>query len=91
MMNYKEIAKTKIADNRHVVVSKVEEQEENYTIAQYLEVHEESQSNNGKPLQVYLKGAIHVNGVSNLYSLRNMLNLAISEIEKENEEQQEWD
>lgn len=93
-MKYKEIASTKIAENRTVILSKIEDQTDTYTMAQVLEVNEPDTGGlmTGKTFLVYMKGAMHINGISALYNLRDMLNLAISEIEKEaNEEAQEWD
>lgn len=71
---YIEIAKTKVAKRRNVVVSHCSKG--GFTVAQQLEAEED-----GKTTCVFLKGAIHVDDVQGLYNMRDALNIAIAAAE----------
>lgn len=93
---YNELAKANIHDGENkinVVISEMLVQKSNadkyeksgFTIAQQLEV------NNGKKkINVFLKSAMHVGDINGLYELRDALNVAISKLEEENNDDN-WD
>lgn len=70
-IKYEELARAKVKDNRSLVLSSCSKG--GYTIAQQLEVKEGNHNMN-----VFLKGAFHIDDVSGLYNLRDALNVAIS-------------
>lgn len=88
MMNkieYSEISRAKITDSRSIIISECSKG--GFTMAQRMEVTEE----NGKKVQVYLKGASHINDLQGLYNLRDAINLAIKKIEQGISEADDWD
>lgn len=70
-IEYNELSRAKVSESRNVVVSECSKG--GFTIAQQLEVQEEG----NKTITVFMKGAIHVDGMSGLYNLRDAVNLAI--------------
>ena len=71
MAGFKELAKAKIQESRNLVISKLEDSD-SFTIAQQLVVTE------GKnQTTMFMKGAIHIDGIESLYELRNAINQAI--------------
>ncbi len=84
-ITYSEISKAKVSPNRNVIISDCSRG--GFTIAQQMEMEEE-----GKIMNVFLKGAIHINNIDGLYELREAVNLAISHANKiADEEQEQWD
>lgn len=81
---YRELAKTKISQSRSIVISSCSKG--GYTIAQQLEANEE-----GQTTSVFLKGAFHVEGVKELYNLRDAINATIKMIEDEEVNEEDWD
>ena len=84
-IEYSEISRAKITDSRSIIISECSKG--GYTIAQRMEVTEE----NGKKVQVYLKGASHINDLQGLYNLRDAINLAIKKVEDGISEADDWD
>lgn len=77
--NYTKLAMAEITETRKVVISlaECEGKELGFTIAQQAEIIE------GKEVRkVFLKNSIHVDGINELYGLRDALNLAIENYEK---------
>lgn len=77
---YNELASAEITDSRNIVISECSKG--GFTIAQQLKV---------EGTKVFMKGAFHVNDLEGLYNLRNAINLVISQIEKEFEDDDDWD
>lgn len=75
-IRYNELARAKVQLNRSLVISECSKG--GYTIAQQLEVKEEKHTMN-----VFLKGALHIDDLQGLYNLRDALNVAIEKQEKE--------
>lgn len=69
-IKYEELARAKVKDNRSLVLSSCSKG--GYTIAQQLEVKEGNHNMN-----VFLKGAFHIDDINGLYNLRDALNVAI--------------
>ena len=84
-----ELAKAKIQDKRKIVISKVNDEdtstEMGFTVAQQIEVQE-----GNKITSLYMKNAVHIDNIEGLYNLRDALNVAISKIEQDNDNQ-DWD
>ena len=78
MPDFKELAKAKIQESRNIVISKLGGSD-SFTLAQQVVVNE----GNGKVTSMFMKGAIHVDGLEALYGLRNALSEAISAVEAE--------
>lgn len=76
MIEFIELAKAKIQESRNLVISKLKDTD-NFTLAQQIVVEEQ-----GKQTTMFMKGAIHVDGIESLYSLRNAISEAIDQIEK---------
>lgn len=74
-MQYTKLSSAQIEENKNLVIS--EYQKGGYTLAQQI-----TTKDNGKKLNVYLKGAIRIKDVSGLYNLRDALNVAIGKIEQ---------
>lgn len=72
---YNKLSSAQIEENKKLVIS--EYTKGGYTIAQQI-----CTKDNGKKLNVYLKGAIRIKDVSGLYNLRDALNVAIGKIEQ---------
>ena len=70
--DFREVASAKIQDKRELVVSK--RGKGGYTIAQRILVEEGK-----KTTTMYLKGAIHIDGIEGIESLRDALNLVIDD------------
>ena len=70
-IKYEELARAKVKDNRSLVLSSCSKG--GYTIAQQLEIKEGNHNMN-----VFLKGAFHIDDINGLYNLRDALNVAIS-------------
>lgn len=83
-LNYIEIAKANITENRNVIISTFENR--GYTIAQQMQVKE-----GDKITSMFMKGAFHVDDINGLYNIRDAINVAIEKIENNLEEWQEWD
>lgn len=82
-IEYAELAKAKISDSRNVVISNCSKG--GFTVAQQLEAQE-----NERTTAVFLKGAFHLEDINALYNLRDACNYAISEYEKQQDEN-DWD
>lgn len=84
-----ELAKAKIQDKRNIVISKVNDEDTSmelgFTVAQQIEVQE-----GNKITSLYMKNAVHIDNIEGLYNLRDALNVAISKIEQDNDNQ-DWD
>lgn len=74
-MQYTKLSSAQIEENKNLVIS--EYSKGGYTLAQQI-----TTKDNGKKLNVYLKGAIRIKDVSGLYNLRDALNVAIGKIEQ---------
>lgn len=74
-IRYFELARAKVQPNRSLVISECSKN--GFTIAQQLEVKEGNHTMN-----VFLKGALHIDDVQGLYNLRDALNVAIQRIDK---------
>lgn len=68
---YKELANTQISDTRKAVLSV--HSQGGYTLAQKVEVEEGT----GRRVSIFMKGALHLATIDELYALRDMLNMAI--------------
>lgn len=84
-----ELAKAKIQDKRNIIISKVNDEDTSmelgFTVAQQIEVQE-----GNKITSLYMKNAVHIDNIEGLYNLRDALNVAISKIEQDNDNQ-DWD
>lgn len=74
-IQYRELAKAKIQDNRNAVISECSKG--GFTLAQQIEVQE----TNGFITNVFMRNAIHIDGKEGLLNLRDALNVALNEIE----------
>ena len=74
-IRYEELARAKVQQSRNLVISACSKN--GFTIAQQLEVKEGNHT-----MSVFLKGALHIDDVQGLYNLRDALNVAIQQIEK---------
>lgn len=75
---YEELSKAKISESRNAVISK--HIGGGFTIAQQLDFNE-----NGTMVKVFMKGALHVENVDGLASLKNAIDEAISKAEDDEE------
>lgn len=73
---YKEIASGKINENKSIVISECSKG--GFTLGQKLIMND-----NGKKVEVFLKGAIHLDDVQSLVNIRNAFNETLEKI-KEN-------
>ena len=73
---YKEISSGKINENKSIVISECSKG--GYTLGQKLTMND-----NGKKVDVFLKGAIHLDNVDSLVNIRNAFNETLEKI-KEN-------
>jgi hypothetical protein len=71
---YYEIGKARITKSRNMVISKCSKG--GFTLAQQLEVKEEGSN---KTIPIFMKGAIHVEGVEGLENIRDELDRIIDE------------
>lgn len=76
MAEFRELAKAKIQESRNIVISKMATLD-SFTLAQQLVVVE-----GNKQTTMFMKGAIHIDGIQSLYNLRNALNDAINQVEE---------
>lgn len=83
MKMYEELAQCQLSDNRKLILSRISG-EDNFTLAQQLTVFESE-----KPLNMFMKGAIHIDSYDALLSLRDTLTKAIDKIDSERNI--EWD
>lgn len=74
-IRYEELARAKVQPNRSLVISECSKN--GFTIAQQLEVKEGNHMMN-----VFLKGALHIDDIQGLYNLRDALNVAIQKAEQ---------
>lgn len=74
-IRYIELARAKVQPNRSLVISECSKN--GFTIAQQLEVKE-----GNHVMNVFLKGALHIDDIQGLYNLRDALNVAIQRIDK---------
>ena len=74
-IEYKELGYASIKENRNLVLSECSKG--GYTLAQQIIVDE-----GNRKTGLFLKNAIHIDDISGLYNLRDVLNIAISKIEK---------
>lgn len=74
-MQYTKLSSAQIEENKKLVIS--EYSKGGFTLAQQI-----TTKDNGKKLNVYLKGAIRIKDLSGLYNLRDALNVAIGKIEQ---------
>jgi len=72
---YTKLSSASIQDNKSLVLSTCSKG--GYTLAQQISVPD----GKGKRMNMYLKGAIHIENVDGIISLRNALNIAIDKIE----------
>lgn len=80
---YQEIAKAKVNNNGHVVISSCSNG--GFTIARQMKVNDGE-----KDMTIFLKGAIHINDLAGLISIRDAINATIEMIEK-TDDGEEWD
>lgn len=76
-IRYEELARAKVQPNRSLVISECSKN--GFTIAQQLEIKEGNHTMN-----VFLKGALHIDDIHGLYNLRDALNVAIQKIDEKN-------
>lgn len=69
--NFVEIANASISPQRQAVISRFEDG--SFTIGQRVKITE-----GNKTMSVFLKGAIHIDGIDSLQNLRDALNVALS-------------
>lgn len=84
-VTYTEIARTQISKTKAFVLSECSKG--GYTLAQQMSVMDET---TGKPMTVYLKGAMHITNLNALEKVRDMFTVAV-ERGKENHESIDWD
>lgn len=77
MAEFKELSKARIQDSRNIVISKMAGSD-SFTLAQQLVVVE-----GNKQTTMFMKGAIHIDGVKALHDLRNALNEALDKVGQE--------
>ena len=74
--HYTELSNAEITENRNIVISECSKG--GFTIAQQLKAD---------GTKVFMKGALHIDNLEELYNLRNALNIAIDKVaEKEDKE-----
>lgn len=84
-VSYEEVARVKMTESRDVVISKCSRG--GYTIAQKVII-----DNDEKPVSIFLKGAIKVNDIESLISIKEMLEMSIDKLENESSRKKiEWD
>lgn len=72
---YKEIASGKINENKSIVISECSKG--GYTLGQKLTMND-----NGKKVDVFLKGAIHLDNVQSLINIRDAFNETLEKIKQ---------
>lgn len=73
---YIKLSSAKIQEEKNLVISECSKG--GYTLAQQMVVKDGT-----KKINIYLKGAIHINDVEGLHNLRDALNIAIAEVENQ--------
>lgn len=73
-IQYVKLSSANIQDKKKIVISECSKG--GYTLAQQIVTED-----GGKKINVYLKGAIHINDVDGLRNLRDSLNVALEKIE----------
>ena len=73
-LQYTKLSSALIQDKKNLVISECSKG--GYTLAQQMVIEDGS-----KKINVYLKGAVHINNVEGLHNLRDALNIAIEKIE----------
>lgn len=72
--SFKQIANAQISDKRQAIISKLDDG--SFTIGQRLEINE-----GNKVMNIFLKGALHVNDIDCIRNLRDALNLVLDKEE----------
>lgn len=75
-IQYNELAKAKIQDNRNAVISECSKG--GFTLAQQIEIKE----TNGFMTNVFMRNAIHIDGKEGLLNLRDAINVALKVLEE---------
>lgn len=75
-VSYIKLSSAVIQEGKNLVISECSKG--GYTIAQKVTVPD----NDGKKMNLYLKGAIHINDQTGLVNLRDALNVALEKISK---------
>lgn len=90
-ITYSEISKAKISATRNLVISDCSKG--GFTLAQQMNVVEEGNNGKQKVTTIFLKGAVHIDGVEGLANLRDAINLAIKVSEDADRQAKEdaWD
>lgn len=73
--NFVELANATLSEKRQAIISRLDDG--SYTIGQKLEVKD-----NGKVMQIFLKGALHADNLLSLQNLRDALNVALEKEQK---------
>lgn len=85
-IEYTEISSAIVTEKRKIVISTCSKG--GFTVAQRMDTEEED----NKITQLYLKGAFHINDINGLYNLRDAINLAINKVESgELDTDEDWD
>ena len=74
-INFEELSKAKIKDKRFAIISR-NNLNNGFTIAQQLVVPDGSEV-----LKIFIKGSMHIDGLEELYNLRDAINEAIKKVE----------
>lgn len=82
---YTEIARTPITSNRKMIISSCSTG--GYTIAQQATLVEDD----GREVNMFYKGALHIQDLRALYDVRDCINIAIKKVEEQIEEDKVWD
>lgn len=85
-VNFEELCRAKVSKIRNIVISKTSNGA--FYIAQQLNVLDED---TGKNINVFLKGALKLENIDAMYSLRDSINLAIEKAEKEDYQESDND
>lgn len=73
--NFVEIANATLSSKRKAVISRLDDG--SYTIGQKLDV-----TDNGKTMQIFLKGALHAENLNALQNLRDAINVVLEKEQK---------
>lgn len=84
-MTYKEVSRAQISKTKMFVLSECSKG--GYTLAQQMSVMDEM---TGKPMTVFLKGAIHIANAAALERIRDMFTVALERY-KEDHDSIDWD
>ena len=84
-VSYEEVARVKMSDTRDVILSKCSKG--GCTIAQKIMIDGDE-----KPVSIFLKGAIKVNDIESLTNIKEMIEMSIEKLEKDDDGKKiEWD